>query len=54
MRFMKSIGSSSTKNDYYKEGELRIYNKNNSNLKKGNSKHRKVSSDSALRVEFNT
>ena len=29
MRFMKSIGSSSTKNDYYKEGELRIYNKNN-------------------------
>ena len=56
MRFMKSIGGSSNKNDYFKEDEIKKLERNNSNLKKGNSKskHRKINSGSALGLDFNS
>ena len=53
---MKSIGGSSNKNDYFKEDEIQKLERNNSNLKKGNSKskHRKINSGSALGLESNS
>ncbi len=50
MRFMKSIGGSSNKNDYFKEDDLKKLETNNNTLKKGfsKSKHRKINSGSVL------
>ena len=56
MRFMKSIGGSSNKNDYFKEDDLKKVEINNNTLKKeiSKSKHRKINSGSALKLDTNS
>lgn len=56
MRFMKSIGGSSNKNDYFKEDDLKKLEINNNTLKKeiSKSKHRKINSGSSLKHESNS
>ena len=56
MRFMKSIGGSSNKNDYFKEDDLKKLEINNNTLKKeiSKSKHRKINSGSGLKHDSNS